>query len=119
MAGTYPYEPRDHEFGTLALMLRERAGLVQQALAVLAGVSERAIQKWEAGESYPNADSLKRLIGAYLQRGVFAAGREAEEAAALWNAVPQRRRKAAFDHAWFATLVPLPLGGHPLGCHTA
>jgi WD40 repeat protein/transcriptional regulator with XRE-family HTH domain len=103
---TTSYKPRDHSFGALALMLRERAGLTQQELAAMAGVSERAIQKWEAGESYPSAQSLKRLIGAYVQRGVFAAGREAEEAESLWDAVPKRRLKETFDHAWFAALVP-------------
>jgi WD40 repeat protein/transcriptional regulator with XRE-family HTH domain len=108
MVGTHHDEPRDYSFGALALMLRERVGLTQQELAALAGVSERAIQTWEAGESYPSAESLKRLIAAYLDRGMFAAGREAAEAAALWAAVPQhavRRRKVPFDRTWFASLL--------------
>jgi WD40 repeat protein/transcriptional regulator with XRE-family HTH domain len=108
MACTPAYEPRDHAFGALALMLRERAGLTQQELAALAGVSERAIQKWEAGESYPSAASLKRLIGVYLHQGVFDAGREGEEAAGLWDAIPQhtaRHRKVPFDRTWFGSLL--------------
>jgi WD40 repeat protein/transcriptional regulator with XRE-family HTH domain len=102
------YRTRDHAFGELALGLRERAGLSQQHLAALAGVSERAIQKWEAGESFPGTDSFKRLIGVYLECGVFAAGGETEEVQALWEAVPRhtsRRRKAPFDAVWFAGLL--------------
>jgi DNA-binding transcriptional regulator YiaG len=46
----------------LILTLRGRAGLSQRELAALLGVSERAIQAWEAGLSYPSAASLQRLI---------------------------------------------------------
>src|SRR5271165_6227439 len=88
------------------LLLRGRAGLTQRALAVHLGISEQAIQKWEAGEGYPSPARLQALIALYLERGVFTAGREAAEAMALWETL---RREAAhrtppFDAAWFARL---------------
>jgi len=70
------------DFRGLVLTLRGRVGLSQRELAAL-GVSERAIQAWEAGLSYPSAASLQRLIALHVDRGTFTAGREAEEAAAL------------------------------------
>src|SRR5262249_25328380 len=94
-------------FRELALRLRGRAGLTQRELAVGAGVSERAIQTWEAGLSYPSAPSLQRVIALYLTRGAFESGREAEEAAALWAAAlaAAARLKGAVERAWFAGLL--------------
>src|SRR3989442_3410269 len=74
------------------LLLRGRSGLTQRALAALLGVSEHAIQKWEAGESYPSAARLQALIALYVQRGVFTAGRQGQEATAVWE---ELRRGAA------------------------
>ena len=90
------------------LLLRGRAGLTQRTLAKHLGISEQAIQKWEAGQGYPSPARLQALIALYLERGVFTAGREAEEATVLWEAL---RREAArhtppFDAAWFARLRP-------------
>src|SRR5262249_50147041 len=61
------------------LLLRGRAGLTQRALAAHLGISEQAIQKWEAGQGYPSPARLQALIALYLERGVFTAGREGEE----------------------------------------
>src|SRR4051794_7943413 len=90
------------------LGLRGRANLSQRELALLLGVSERAVQAWEAGLSYPSATSLQRLIALYVERGAFPAGQEAEAAAALWDAALDEapRLKVPFDHAWFAALQP-------------
>jgi DNA-binding XRE family transcriptional regulator len=68
------------------LLLRGRAGLTQGVLASYLGISEQAIQKWEAGQGYPSLACLQALIALYLERGVFTAGHEAAEAAALWEA---------------------------------
>jgi transcriptional regulator with XRE-family HTH domain len=97
---------RDYGFANRALALRERAGLTQRDLAELLGASRRAIQAWEAGLSYPEEESLTQLIALFLDRGVFPAGREEEEAAALWEAVRAHapRRTAPFDRRWFAAL---------------
>src|SRR5437870_5724245 len=67
------------------LRLRGRAGLTQRALAALLGISEHAIQQWEAGRGYPSAARLQALIARYVERQVFTAGREEEEARALWE----------------------------------
>jgi len=94
-------------FRGLLLTLRGRASLSQRELAARLGVSERAIQAWEAGLSYPSAASLQRLIALHLERGTFTAERQTEEAAALWAAALQEapRLKAPFDTAWFAALL--------------
>src|SRR5207245_5633722 len=101
------------DFRGLLLMLRGRAGVTQRELAAHAGVSERAIQAWESGLSFPSAPSLQRLIGLFLARGAFTAGREREEAAALWQAALDEapRLKAAFDRAWFGGLLARDTAG--------
>src|SRR5918998_464484 len=68
------------DFRDQLLLLRGRAGLSQRELAALTRASARAVQTWEAGLNYPGADRLKALIALYLERGVFAPGREAAEA---------------------------------------
>jgi WD40 repeat protein/transcriptional regulator with XRE-family HTH domain len=90
------------------LRLRGRAGLTQRALATHLGISEQAIQKWEAGQGYPSAARLQALIALYVERDVFTAGHEAEEATALWEALRREatQRTPPFDAAWFARLRP-------------
>src|SRR3954452_6961314 len=92
------------DFQQRLLLLRGRAGLSQRELAALTGASERAIQTWEAGVSYPSADRLKTLIALYLQRGVFAPGREQEEVVAFWETAREEapRLNVPFDPVWFA-----------------
>src|SRR4051812_29655817 len=104
-----PGDPRElpaADFRELLLLLRGRAGLSQRELAALTGASPRAIQTWEAGVSYPSADRLKTLIALYLQRGVFAPGREHEEVAAFWDTAREEapRLNMPFDPVWFAAL---------------
>src|SRR3954452_11235275 len=93
------------DFQQRLLLLRGRAGLSQRELAALTGASERAIQTWEAGVSYPSADRLKTLITLYLERGIFAPGREQEEVAAFWETAREEapRLNVPFDPVWFAT----------------
>ncbi len=97
---------RDYGFADQAVALRKRAGLTQRELGALLGVSEKAIGAWEAGLTYPGAERLQPLIALYLARAAFGAGREQEEAAALWESVRARapRRTPAFDAHWFAAL---------------
>ncbi|HWE63489.1 MAG TPA: helix-turn-helix domain-containing protein, partial [Chloroflexota bacterium] len=115
-------EARDYAFADRALALRRRAGLTQRDLAALLEVSEKSIQAWEAGLSYPGAERLKQLIAFYLERGAFVAGQEVEEAAALWATVLEKatRRTVPFDPTWFVSLrtaaVPVaPLPPMPAG----
>ncbi len=94
---------------TKRLALRERAGVTQKELAALLSVSDRSIQAWEAGLSYPGAERLKQLIGFYLERGVLAAHHEEEDAEALWAIVCEKasRRTMPFDRIfWFALAAP-------------
>src|SRR3712207_36480 len=103
--------PGDHTTGEsfrgLVLRLRGRTGLTQRELATRVGVNVNSIQGWEAGNSYPGVASLKALIAAGLQAGGFTAGREAEEAAALWAAAPRDapRFRTPFDRAWFEQMA--------------
>ncbi len=78
-------EERDYVFADRAVALRKQAALTQRELGALLRVSERAVRAWEAGLSYPGAERLGPLLALYLERGVFAAGHEEEEAAALWE----------------------------------
>jgi WD40 repeat protein/transcriptional regulator with XRE-family HTH domain len=100
--------PEGDRFRGRILLLRGRAGLTQRALAALLGVSEQAIKNWEAGRGYPSSARLQAVIALYLERGLFTAGREAQEATALWEALRREaaQRTPAFDDAWFARLRP-------------
>jgi len=97
---------RDYGFADQAVALRKRAGLTQRELGAMLGVSEKAIGAWEAGLTYPGAERLQPLIALYRARAAFGAGREQEEAAALWESVRARapRRTPPFDPRWFASL---------------
>ena len=103
--------PSDHtpgaSFRGLVLGLRGRTGLTQRELAARVGVSVSSIQGWEAGDNYPGAASLRALIAAVLQAGGFTAGREAEEARALWAAAVRDapRLRTPLDGAWFERLA--------------
>lgn len=50
-------------FETRLYELRKKAGLSQEELANLVGVSRQAVQKWEAGTSRPDLDNLTALAG--------------------------------------------------------
>src|SRR6516162_10872173 len=51
-------------FGDLLRQHRLAAGLTQEALAELAGLSEHGVQKLERGVTHPYRDTLQRLLGA-------------------------------------------------------
>ena len=52
---------RDYSFGNFISTLRERKGLSQYQLGVLVDVSDKAVSKWENGESEPSIDKLIKL----------------------------------------------------------
>ena len=52
---------RDYSFGNFISTLRERKGLSQYQLGVLVDVSDKAVSKWENGESEPSIDKLINL----------------------------------------------------------
>jgi WD40 repeat protein/transcriptional regulator with XRE-family HTH domain len=113
----YSYEERDYAFGQLMLTLRSAIGLSQAGLGERLGVSRRAVAEWEAGESYPKAERLQKLIALGMQQQAFPAGREEEEIRALWKAAHQ---KVLLDERWLYDLLapaaPIqlsPLAGTP------
>ncbi len=53
---------RDYSFGNFISTLRERKGLSQYQLGVLVDVSDKAVSKWENGESEPSIDKLIKLL---------------------------------------------------------
>ena len=102
MKSTYQYRERDYAFGNLCVTLRTAIGVTQGELARLLGVTERAIQTWEGGSSYPKVNSLKRFIEVCVQHQAFAAGHEEEEIRALWQAARQR---VLLDESWLHKLI--------------
>ncbi len=104
------YKLKDDRFGLLALTVREKAGLTQVQVASAVGVSERAIQQWEAGSAYPAVANLKRFIEVCLEHGAFFRGQEREEVKALWEQAGESsaRRRAIFDERWLDALLKKP-----------
>ncbi len=102
MRSSYQYRERDYAFGNLCLTLRTRIGVTQGEFAHLLGVSERALQSWEAGESYPKLESIKQLIAVCVQHHAFGSSRKEEEIRALWQAAHQR---VLLDEGWLRTLL--------------
>jgi WD40 repeat protein/transcriptional regulator with XRE-family HTH domain len=98
----FSYGERDYAFGQTMLTLRTTIGLTQAGLADLLGVSRRAVGEWEAGSSYPKAGHLKQFIALAFTHQAFAAGREAEEIRAFWQAA---RQKVLLDEQWLSALL--------------
>jgi len=96
------YGEHDYAFGQLMLTLRTTIGLTQAGLADRLGVSRRAVAEWEAGSSYPKVESLTQLIELGVRASAFAAGHEAEEIRALWQAAHQ---KVLLDERWLQNLL--------------
>jgi WD40 repeat protein/transcriptional regulator with XRE-family HTH domain len=94
-------------FQGLLLLHRGRIGLTQVQLAARLGVTRRTVLDWEAGVNYPSAVRLQRLIAVLFESGGLSAGRESEEARALWAAVERGspRMHTPFDPAWLAGLL--------------
>lgn len=94
-------------FNGLLLRHRGRTRLTQTQLAERVGVSLRTVQGWETGIMYPSTQRLQALIAALLTAGGMTAGRESEEANALWAAVERdsARVHPPFDRQWFAALL--------------
>lgn len=87
------------------LLFNARTGLSQQGVASFVGVSTAALRNWEAGQSKPTAQNLKRLIELYVAYRAFAEGEEQAEAADLWEAAQERGLKVPFDEHWFQELL--------------
>jgi WD40 repeat protein/transcriptional regulator with XRE-family HTH domain len=94
-------------FSGLLLRHRGRTGLTQRQLATRIGVNMRSVQGWETGVMYPTATRLQALIAALLETGGLSAGRETDEAEALWAAVEREapRTHPPFEQRWFEALL--------------
>src|SRR5258706_8990867 len=101
------YKLGDFAFAKRLLALRKRAGLTQDEVALMLGVTEKAIRNWEGGSNYPTEFNLRKLIELYLDKNVFSSGQELNEARTLWEQILERanRRGSTFDELWFATVL--------------
>ena len=67
------------EFQNRLYELRKKAGLSQEGLADLLGVTRQAVQKWEAGSSRPDMDNLAALARYFnVTLDYLVTGREPE-----------------------------------------
>ena len=74
--------------GEILKMFRRRAGLTQSQLGGLLNLkSARMVRNWEGEFNLPSVDRLCLLIKLYLERQIFVAGKEREEARQLWQLV--------------------------------
>lgn len=107
MQTTPNYKLLDYEFGILIQALRKKAGLTQTELAKLVGVSKRAVLNWEAGDSYPQTNRVRRLVEIFLDKGCFTSQEEHTEAEFFWGKATGAKTdvKDAFNVDWFNTLL--------------
>jgi WD40 repeat protein/transcriptional regulator with XRE-family HTH domain len=96
------YREQDYAFGQIMLTLRTKLGLTQTGLAQILAVTRRAVGDWEAGNSYPKGEHLKRLITLAVEHKAFPPGHETDEIRMLWQAAHQ---KVILDEAWLKDLV--------------
>ena len=103
----HSYTTYDYAFGLLFHRLRKQAGLTQAALATMIEVSERTIQKWESGKSYPTTRHRRQLLTIFVKHHAFIVGKELEEGEAFWAHVQQHTSHLMqpLDHLWFAGLL--------------
>jgi WD40 repeat protein/transcriptional regulator with XRE-family HTH domain len=97
---TTSYHDLDSTFANLFVTLRTNLGLTQATLAERLGVTDRAIQRWEAGTRYPKAEYLRAFLALCLKQHAFPAGHEVEQARTLWRAA---HLKVLFDEQWVLT----------------
>ena len=55
------------------IVLRDKAGISQMALAEQLGVSRQAVTRWESGDTTPSMDKLKALAELEFQQGKMCA----------------------------------------------
>src|SRR5579859_1127064 len=96
------YSERDYVFGQAMLTLRTEIGLTQAGLANKLCISRRAVGEWEAGNSYPKPEHLKKVIALAIEQEVFPIGHEVEEIRELWRVAHQ---KILLDEHWLSILL--------------
>ena len=102
----YSYTTYDYTFGLSFHRLRKQARLTQTALATMLEVSERTIQKWESGKSYPTTGHRRLLLTIFVKQHAFTVGNEREEAEAFWtHAQHTSHLMQPLDQLWFTRLL--------------
>ena len=100
--------------GEQILAARRRAGLSQEGLATLVGVSPQAVRKWECGKTYPRRDKWPLLEQKMnLSPGWFFALQAEEESDVLRQNVAQTgvNHGTVAGVVQAAPVVPAPVGG--------
>jgi WD40 repeat protein/transcriptional regulator with XRE-family HTH domain len=93
---------RDYGFGQRMLALRTSIGVTQEGLAAFLGVTRKAIGRWEAGETYPNARHLQEMLAFALAQRAFPPGEEEAAIRDFWRAAHQ---KMLLDEQWLQQVL--------------
>ena len=101
-------------FGTRLQQVRKAAGLSQEQLGELVGMSRQAVSKWETGQAAPDIDTLALLCGvlgvsADALLGRDAPAQEQARGASLEDCVNRNAAKRCFIAGWIAVLVGVVL----------
>ena len=101
-------------FGGRLQQVRKAAGLSQEQLGELVGMSRQAVSKWETDQSAPDIDTLALLCGvlgvsADALLGRDAPAQEQARGASLEDCVNRNAAKRCFTAGWIAVLVGVVL----------
>ena len=98
------------EFQQRLYDLRKKAGLSQEGLADLLGVTRQAVQKWEAGASRPDMDNLAALARYFnVTLDYLVTGEEPPAPAAQTTIVNNYYQRWRYEYKSKRTLFGLPL----------
>ncbi len=98
------------EFQQRLYDLRKKAGLSQEGLADLLGVTRQAVQKWEAGASRPDMDNLAALARYFnVTLDYLVTGEEPLAPAAQTTIVNNYYQRWRYEYKSQRTLFGLPL----------
>ena len=98
------------EFQQRLYELRKKAGLSQEGLADLLGVTRQAVQKWEAGAARPDMDNLTALARYFnVTLDYLVTGREPPAPVAQTTIVNHYYQRWRYEYKSRRTLFGLPL----------
>ena len=98
------------EFQQRLYDLRKKAGLSQESLADLLGVTRQAVQKWEAGTSRPDMDNLTALARYFnVTLDYLVTGQEPPAPQASTTIVNNYYQRWHYEYKSQRTLLGLPL----------
>ena len=98
------------EFQQRLYDLRKKAGLSQEGLADLLGVTRQAVQKWESGAARPDMDNLAALAQYFnVTLDYLVTGQESPAAAPHTTIVNNYYQRWRYEYKSTRTLFGLPL----------